>query len=90
MTNAGIAELRGEVYGLKVMLVNAIGFIAALTDDPTDHLQATQNAAIAGIATSTNDKVKATHLRTFRAAAAGLACTRRTLARSLSQSLLGR
>jgi hypothetical protein len=66
MTNADIAELRGEVYGLKVMLVNAIGFIAALTDDPTDHLQAIQNAAIAGIATSTNDKVKATHLQTFR------------------------
>ena len=72
MTNADIAEMRGELYALKIMLVNCLGFIAALTDDPTSHLDAIQNEAIEGIAGSTNDKVKPAHLRTFHAAAVGI------------------
>ena len=72
MTNAETAELRGELYGLKVLLVNCVGFIAAITDDPGAHLSAIQDAAIEGIASSNHDKVKAVHLRTFQAAAAGI------------------
>jgi hypothetical protein len=72
MTNTDIAELRGEIFGLKIMLVNCIGFIAAITDDPNAHLDAIQNESIEGIAMATNDKVKDAYLQTFRAAAAGL------------------
>jgi len=72
MTNAEFAELRGEIYGLKILLGNCLGFIAAITDDADAHLQTLQDESIAGIATSTNDKVKAAHLQTFRAAAAGV------------------
>ena len=72
MTNADIAELRGEIFGLKIMLANCTGFIAAITDDPNAHLVAIQNESIEGIASATNDKVKDAYLPTFRAAAVGL------------------
>jgi hypothetical protein len=72
MTNAELAELRGEIFGLKIMLINCIGFIAAITDDANAHLEAIQNEAIAGIAEATNDQIKPSHLQSFRGAAAGL------------------
>jgi hypothetical protein len=39
MTNAEIAELRGEIYALKVLLGSCLSFIAALTDDAKSHLE---------------------------------------------------
>ena len=72
MTNAEVAELRGQIFGLKIMLINCIGFIAAITDDPDVHLDAIQTQTIVGIGTATNDQVKPAHIQAFRAAAAGL------------------
>jgi hypothetical protein len=72
MTNAEAAELRGEIFGLKIILNNCLAFIAALTDNPEHHLDEIQNEAIAGIAKATNQSVRPQHIQTFRAAAAGL------------------
>jgi hypothetical protein len=72
MTNAELAELRGEIFGLKILLFNCMSFIANCTDDPQAHLSAIQDEAIAGIAKATHDAVKPNHLRTFQNAAAGI------------------
>jgi len=72
MTHADIAELRGEIFGLKIALINCLGLIATLTDDPTAHLDAILNQAVEGIAKATNDQIKPAHIQTFRAAAAGI------------------
>ena len=72
MTNAEEAEMRGEIYALKILLINCLGFIAAITDDPGSHLQAVQDQSIEGIARSRHGKVKAAYLRNFQDAAAGI------------------
>jgi hypothetical protein len=72
MTNAEVAELRGELFGLKILLVNCLSFIAGSTDDPERHLNAIQDQAIAGIARATHEGVREKYLRTFQDAAAGI------------------
>ena len=72
MTTSDIAELRGEIFGLKILLVNCFEFISAITDDPIQHLNAIQNEAIEGIASAENQKVKPAHVDMFRGAAAGI------------------
>ena len=65
-------RMRGEIYALKILLINCLGFIAAITDDPGSHLQAVQDQSIEGIARSRHGKVKAAYLRNFQDAAAGI------------------
>jgi hypothetical protein len=72
VTNAELAELRGEIYGCKILLANCVAFIAGLTDDPSAHLETLQQAVFEGIATATNEHVRPQHLNQFRAAAAGI------------------
>ena len=72
MTNSDIAELRGEIYGLKILLVNCLSFISAHTTDADNHLDTILNDAVQGIASAKNDKVKPAHLPIFRAASAGI------------------
>jgi hypothetical protein len=72
MTNAELAELRGEIFGLKILLLNCMSFIAGCTDNPDSHLNAIQEQAIAGIAHATHDAVRPQTLRSFQGAAAGL------------------
>jgi hypothetical protein len=38
MTNAELAELRGEILGLKTLVVNCLAFNAAFADDPPSYL----------------------------------------------------
>jgi hypothetical protein len=72
MTNAELAELRGEIYGLKILLFNCLAFIANLTEDPVQHLETIKDETIAGIAHATNEAVKPAHLEKFQGAAAGI------------------
>ncbi|MBV9203700.1 MAG: hypothetical protein JOY83_28965 [Alphaproteobacteria bacterium] len=73
MTNAEAAELRGEIFGLKVLLLNCLSFIAGLTDDPVRHLDIVLRESIDGIAKATHSGIRPAHLQIFRDAAAGIA-----------------
>jgi hypothetical protein len=72
VTNAELAELRGEIYGLKVLLFNCLSFIAGRFDNPTEYLDELQKQAIWGIAQAPNDQVRQQHVERFRHAAAGI------------------
>jgi hypothetical protein len=72
MTNAELAELRGEIVGLKVLLANCLSFIAGQTSDPAAHLAAIRDHAIAGLAEITDARIRQQQLPVFRAAAAGI------------------
>jgi hypothetical protein len=53
MTNAELAELRGELFGLKILLFNCMSFYCWRTDIPERHLNTIQEQAIAGITHAT-------------------------------------
>jgi hypothetical protein len=72
VTNAELAELRGEVFGLKTLLFNCISFIAGQFDDPNSYLDELQTQTVAGIAQGTHDKIRPQNLQIFRASAAGI------------------
>lgn len=72
MTNAEAAELRGELFGLKVLLFNCLSFIAGRLDDPDAYLDELQRQSIYGIAQASHDKVRPQNLQLFRSAAAGI------------------
>jgi hypothetical protein len=72
MTNAEAAELRGELFGVKVLLFNCLSFIAGQTDDPIAHLDEIQRQAIFGIAQAGHSGIRPNHLEPFRHAAAGI------------------
>jgi hypothetical protein len=72
MTNEEAAELKGQIVGLKVLLMNCLSFMAGQTSDPLAHLSAIRDHSIAGLAEVTNSTVRPQHLQLFRAAAAGI------------------
>jgi hypothetical protein len=72
MTNAELAELRGEIFGCKILLFNCISFIAGQTENPAAHLKTIQTAALEGIVAAKPSTIRPQHLETFHAAAAGI------------------
>lgn len=72
MTNSEIAELRGELFGLKVLLLNCLAFQAGHTNAPLAHLSSLRDQALAGIAEGEHSAVRPQHIAVFRAAAAGI------------------
>jgi hypothetical protein len=70
MTNAELAELRGELFG--VLLFNCLSFIAGRFDDPAAYLDEIQRQSGFGIAQATHGGVHPLHLQAFRNAAAGI------------------
>lgn len=72
MTNAELAELRGEIFGVKVLLFNCLSFIAGRFDDPMAHLAEIQQQAVVGIAQAIPAAIRPQHLQTFHHAAAGV------------------
>jgi hypothetical protein len=72
MTNAELAELRGEFFGLKAVLFNCLSFIAGRFDEPIAYLDEVQRQSVYGIAQGSHDKVRPQHLQLFRDAAAGI------------------
>jgi|HubBroStandDraft_6_1064221.scaffolds.fasta_scaffold1138795_1 hypothetical protein len=72
MTNAELAELRGEIFGLKVLLFNCISFIAGRFDDPLAYLDELQQQSIFGIAQAAPGTIRPQHLQAFRNSAAGI------------------
>jgi hypothetical protein len=73
MTNAEEAELRGEIFGLKILVMNLISRTAGVTEeDRTAFLDALVKQSGAGIVKATNSAVKPAFLNTFHAAAMGI------------------
>jgi hypothetical protein len=72
MTNAELAELRGEIFGVKVLLFNCLSFIAGRFDDPTAYLEEIQQQSVFGIAQADHSGIRPQHLQLFRNAAAGI------------------
>lgn len=71
MTNGELAELRGELFGLRILLCNLLAFQAGNTSDPVRHLAALKEQSLAGIPEATNAMVPQ-YMDQFRAAAAGV------------------
>jgi hypothetical protein len=69
---AGSATIRGELFGVKVLLVNCLTFVAGQTDDPIAHLDEIQRQAIFGIAQAGHSGIRPNYLEPFRHAAAGI------------------
>jgi hypothetical protein len=72
MTGAEEAELRGEIFGLKILLLNIIGDVARHASDPIAYLDRLQKQSGEGIARTTVGNVKPAHMRAFQNAAAGI------------------
>jgi hypothetical protein len=72
MTQGELAELRGEIFGCKILLFNCISFIAGCTDDPQAHLTTLKNAALEGIVKANPASVRPQNLRKFQDAAVGI------------------
>jgi hypothetical protein len=72
MTNEELASLRGEIFGLKILLMNCVSELAGRTGDPQVFLASLRKQAAQGILQTTPDNVKPAHMQTFRDSAAGI------------------
>lgn len=72
MTSSEEAEIRGEIFGLKILLFNFISELAGRGDEPLKYLDALQKQAVQGIVQAKNEAVKPAHMRKFQEAAAGI------------------
>ena len=72
MTNEELSELRGEIFGVKILLMSCLTQVAGTAPDPIAHLDATQKEAIEGIARAKPSNIRPQHLRAFQNAAAGI------------------
>ncbi len=72
MTNTELAELRGEIFGLKVLLFNVLAAITANSPDPSATIEALKTQSLAGILAARPSVIRPQHLETFQNAAAGI------------------
>ena len=72
MTRKDAVQLKGEVFGLQVLVMQSLCFIAAHTDNPVRHLATLRDAAVEGISENPNDDVLPRYLDVFQQAAAGV------------------
>ena len=70
MTRKDVAELKGELFGLQVLVMQSLCFIAAHTENPVRHLNGLRDAAIAGISGEPKTDIPPRHLQVFQQAAA--------------------
>jgi hypothetical protein len=72
MTNADLAELRGEIFGVKILLMSCLTQVAGTAPEPLAHLAETQKQALEGILKASPSNIRPQHLRAFQNAAAGI------------------
>jgi len=72
LTKKDVAQLKGELFGLQVLVMQSLCFIAAHTDDPVRHLNGIRDSAVAGISGEPNMDVPPRYLEIFQEAAADL------------------
>jgi hypothetical protein len=64
-----MAQMKGELFGLQVLVMQSLCFIAAHTEDPVRHLKGIRDTAVAGIAAEPKEDIQPRHLRVFQDAA---------------------
>jgi hypothetical protein len=69
MTEAQLAELRGEIFGLKIIVVNTLSHIVARATDPIATLDEIQRQSALGIASAAPANIPPAWLELFRNAA---------------------
>jgi hypothetical protein len=72
MTNAELADLRGEIFGLKVLLFNVLSAITANSLDPVATIEAIKTQSLVGILDARPSSIRPQHLEVFQNAAAGI------------------
>lgn len=72
MTNRELAELRGEIFGVKILLMNCLTQIAGTAPDAEAHLDRIQKEAVDGIVKANPANIRSQNLRDFQNAAAGI------------------
>jgi hypothetical protein len=72
LTRKDVAQLKGELFGLQVLVMQSLCFIAAHTEDPVRHLNGIRDSAVAGISGELNMDVPPRYLEIFQEAAADL------------------
>jgi hypothetical protein len=72
MTAAELAELRGELFGLKVLLMNNLTQTAHSMPNPVAYLDDLAEQSYRGVAEARPTNISANHLRKFQDAAAGI------------------
>jgi hypothetical protein len=72
MTNAEMADLRGELFGVKILLISCLTQVAGTAPDPLAHLEAAGRAALEGIMKAAPSNIRPQYLRAFQNAAAGI------------------
>ena len=70
MTKKDIARIEGELFGLKVLLMNLVSFQAGQTTNPLGHIAALRDQSVAGIVGATNSAA-GQYQQYFRECAAG-------------------
>ena len=70
MTSKDAAQLKGELFGLEVLVMQSLCFIAAHTEDPIRHLRWMRDSAVAGISEEPRANILHRHLDVFQQAAA--------------------
>ncbi len=72
MTAKEVAELRGELFGLKILLMNFLATTARMSSDPMPYLDDLAEQSHRGVAAAKPPSIPEHHLRTFQNAAAGI------------------
>jgi hypothetical protein len=75
MTDYDIAETRGELFALKLIIAPCLKFLAAHYDDPVGFLATLEKNIVDGAKTAAPAYVLAQHQETFVRAATGWAAT---------------
>jgi hypothetical protein len=70
MTEAELASLRGEIFGLKIIVVTTLSHLVAHAADPIATLDEIERQSAIGIASSTPADISPAYLEVFRNAAA--------------------
>lgn len=72
MTKQQMVELRGEIFGLKILLMNTLAQVVSVMPDAVARLDELQRQAAEGIARTQPTNIPLAWLRDFQNAAAGV------------------
>ncbi len=70
MTKKEVAQLKGELFGLQVLVMQSLCFIAAHAEDPVRHLKGIEDSAVEGISGQPQLDILPRYLQAFQQAAA--------------------
>ena len=74
MTKDEVARLRGELFGLQVLVMHCLCFVAANVEHPRRHLQEFRDAAVEGVLQAEAAGISPRYLRQFQNSATSVVC----------------